>query len=259
MNIHNAGADYSCDKDFHLCRPNGSGDYLFVMFKTISTVLIGSERIAADPDYFILYEKGKQQDYCACGNTFSHDFVQFDFDDQSELLLIEGVPMNTLIKSPNPQAITNACRQITLEFFSNSKYKSALLSRLGQFFLLKVKEQTDGFLKKERPNRYLDALLSVRSEIYRCPQNKWTIAVLAQKISLSASYFQGLYVKTFGISCFEDVIRARINLAKQYLEYSENTITKIAHICGYDNEVHFMRQFKAQTGVSPKKFRTMHR
>lgn len=255
MEIRFVGVDYRCDEDFHICRPNGSGNYLFVMFKTPSIVLINNETVMAEPDMFILYEKGESQDYRAYGNTFEHDFIEFELDEQSELLLIDSIPLNILIKAINPQILTSSIHQITMGFFENSKYKTIILNLLGQLLLLRIREQAESCFQIRKSNHYLDALLTIRSEIYRNPQMKWTVQLLAQKIPLSISYFQGLYKESFGISCLNDVIAARMNLAKYYLLYTNKTVSRIANICGYENDVHFMRQFKAIVKMTPKDYR----
>lgn len=255
MNVRFVGADYRCGKDFHICRPNGSGNYLFVMFKTPSVVHIKGDVLLAGPNIFILYEKGKPQDYRTYGDVFNHDFVEFDYSEQSELPLLGQIPLNTLIKAGNPQIITDSVRQLSCEYFSNSKYRQAILNHLCQVFLLKVKEQAEGGFQSEMSNRFYSALLSIRNDIYHNPQADWTVDIMAKKIPLSPSYFQMLYKQSFGISCINDVIAARMNLAKQYLLYTDGTVSQIAHICGYRNDVHFMRQFKAQTAMTPKEYR----
>ena len=53
----------------------------------------------------------------------------------------------------------------------------------------------------------------------------------------------------------DDIINAKIDLAKNLLLSSEQKISLIAKSLGYSDVTHFIRQFKAKTGVSPSKFR----
>ena len=78
---------------------------------------------------------------------------------------------------------------------------------------------------------------------------------MAAKIFMSESHLQALYKKTFGISCINDVISARIQLAKSLLLYTEYTITYIATSCGYNSTQHFFRQFNRVVGCSPNSYR----
>ena len=66
---------------------------------------------------------------------------------------------------------------------------------------------------------------------------------------------QKLYKTHFGISYMEDLIDARTSMAKQLLQTTDLQVTEIAEACGYRNDVHFMRQFKEKTGMSPSEYR----
>ena len=53
----------------------------------------------------------------------------------------------------------------------------------------------------------------------------------------------------------DDVIEARIAKAMQLLEFSDLRIQEIALQCGYNNESHFMRQFKEKVGMTALRYR----
>jgi AraC family transcriptional regulator of arabinose operon len=106
---------------------------------------------------------------------------------------------------------------------------------------------------------YYDTLLHLRSLIYRHPEEKWTVARLAQQVNLSPSYFQRLYKQTFGTTCIADVIACKIQYAKTSLAATGGTVREIATLCGYENEEHFMRQFKREVGLTPTEYRKQMR
>ena len=83
----------------------------------------------------------------------------------------------------------------------------------------------------------------------------WNVSGMAQQRHLSEGYLQVIYKNTFGISCMEDCIKARIRLAEDQLQYTTKTIASISEFCGYHNVEHFCRQFKRSTGKSPRAFR----
>ena len=109
-----------------------------------------------------------------------------------------------------------------------------------------------------RENTHQNELIALRTRIYNDPARRWTVPLLAQKAARSISYFQHIYRQTFGVSVMEDVTRARIEYAKYLLEGSRDTIAEIAHACGYENDVHFMRQFKTRTKKTPTQWRKEH-
>ena len=65
--------------------------------------------------------------------------------------------------------------------------------------------------------------------------------------------FQFLCVEN--ISCVSDIIAARIRYARYKLVCSDMPLAGISLECGYKNIEHFFRQFKKQTGYSPKEYR----
>ncbi|MGN0622137.1 MAG: helix-turn-helix domain-containing protein, partial [Porcipelethomonas sp.] len=59
----------------------------------------------------------------------------------------------------------------------------------------------------------------------------------------------------FGISFHQDIIQSRISLAKHLLITTKMNISSIAGRCGYDDDKHFMHQFKQSAGISPNMYR----
>jgi AraC family transcriptional regulator of arabinose operon len=84
---------------------------------------------------------------------------------------------------------------------------------------------------------------------------KWNVDAMAAYVNMSRSYFQHLYRETFGVSCIADVISGKIEKAKEILSETGCTVSQVAAMCGYDNEEHFMRQFKKVVGITPTKYR----
>ena len=78
---------------------------------------------------------------------------------------------------------------------------------------------------------------------------------MAARLALSPSYFQTLYRAEFGVSCYEDVLRAKTSLAQYYLANTSMTVRQIAMLCGFENDVHFMRQFRKRTGQTALQYR----
>ncbi|MNC73208.1 HTH-type transcriptional regulator GadW [compost metagenome] len=52
-----------------------------------------------------------------------------------------------------------------------------------------------------------------------------------------------------------DVIASRVEHAKYLLTTTDISVKKIAEMCGYASEIHFMRQFKQQLGLTPSQYR----
>ena len=103
---------------------------------------------------------------------------------------------------------------------------------------------------------YKEVLARIRREIMSEPQKEWNIEQLAHSAGISRSHLQRLYKQFFNVSCMEDIITSRMNRAKQLLTYTDLRIQEIAMQCGYNNESHFMRQFKERIGMTAVQYRT---
>ena len=61
--------------------------------------------------------------------------------------------------------------------------------------------------------------------------------------------------KLYGTGVIADLIRARTEYACYLLSSTTLPVYQIADTCGYHSEIHFMRQFKEQTGKTPTEYR----
>ena len=96
----------------------------------------------------------------------------------------------------------------------------------------------------------------LRFQMLSHPEKNWTVEDLAKQVSLSPSRYHALYKKLFGSSPMKDVINAKIDMAKTILLSDETTtLPVVAQRLGYKSHYHFIRQFKAVTGLTPGVYR----
>ena len=104
-------------------------------------------------------------------------------------------------------------------------------------------------------NKYYSAMNELRMSILNTPHKKWTIEAMAELVHisfLSAASLPG------AVWCFlhSGCDSARLKSARFYLRTTEMSIQSIAELCGYENELHFMRQFKKFTNMTPSQYRS---
>ena len=66
---------------------------------------------------------------------------------------------------------------------------------------------------------------------------------------------QRLYKEQFSSGIKDDLIASRMNRAMQLLAHTDLQVQEIAERCGYNNENHFMRQFKEKNGMTALQYR----
>ena len=256
MKIIFANTDDKRDNNFSFTVENGKSDFLFVLFKSSCEVYLDGDFVKAGFGNGIIFSKYTKICYrCANDQNFNHDYLIFDIENDFEKALLSSLPQNRVLNFSNPQTLSYMLSLIKNELFhTDAQHKSEILTLLSHSFFYKIKDsiiyKADGLnIDKHQ------AFLQLRADIYKNPQKEWTIEVLSQKVFLSRSYMQHTYKKLFGVSCNEDIINARISYAKSLLLATDLTINQIGEKCGYKNLTHFIRQFKAKTGISPNMYR----
>lgn len=81
------------------------------------------------------------------------------------------------------------------------------------------------------------------------------VAELAESEHLSVSRFRDLFRKNFGCPPSEYIIALRLRHAMNLLTETDLTITEIAGMCGYSDNMYFMRLFRKKTCMSAREYR----
>lgn len=144
-----------------------------------------------------------------------------------------------------------------------TQYSAATFTRLSEIeqYIESMLQSMEGALEEESIGTadYRKQLLQLRNDIYANPQYEWGIQSISQNIGISVGYFHHLYKRLFGIGCRDDVISARMEKAKRLLISTDLRVQEIAEKCGYQNQSHFMRQFKQKHDISAIQYRKGHR
>lgn len=254
MKLHSMGIGYSHDGNFKIFRPTGSGDNLLLVFLTPAFVQTAGEYYTVPAGTAVLYAKDSPQIYGATGVKYINHWVHFECDENDIFFDMEKTLFNTPVPVAELNTVENLLELMSSESVSANATKDITISLLLQ--LLIVKCVSGGFDKNKTPHS--EVLRDLRAYIYKNPSEKYNIDMLASRLSLSSSYFQSLYKEEFGVSCYEDVLRAKTQLAEYYLKNTVLPISRIAELCGYENDVHFMRQFRTRTGYTAAKYRKLN-
>ena len=253
MKLNAIGLNIRHIGDFCIDRPNGSSDYLLLVFKTGAYFYDGQKKTLLPPDSCILYRKGTKQWYGTTGKTYVNHYLHFNCDNESSLLQT-GIPFDTPFFLTNPAEVEEIFRMLNKEHISDNSHKEENLSLLIQLLLQKISDAAAHEPPTENVRRQ-EEFINLRAEIYSNAGIYNRIDELANSVNLSSSHFQMLYQKTFGISCYDDLLTAKTMQAQHHLKNTPLPIKEVARVCGYENETCFMRCFKKRTGLTPTQYR----
>jgi len=85
------------------------------------------------------------------------------------------------------------------------------------------------------------------------------LATLASMAGMSESSFVRAFRETFGTSPAKYIIITRVNAARKMLEETDRLATDIASECGFYDQSHFIRIFKAECKQTPGQYRRNNR
>lgn len=257
MNIKSIGYCSVCDRDFRLCRKAEKGEYLLIHARSRIRFELGGEMISCPEGTVMLFDSRIQQIYGADGNALVYDWICFDTEGDGEFMDSLELETNCLVRCADSEFIGSLTRSIAVEFYSLGSRRNKMLDTLMRTLLIKFSESGLRYESEtvQTADPHYSRLIELREKIYRNPQLKWNVDTMAADVNMSRSYFQHIYREVFGVSCISDVISGKIEKAKEILSETGCTVAQVAAMCGYDNEEHFMRQFKKIVGLTPTKYR----
>ncbi len=85
-----------------------------------------------------------------------------------------------------------------------------------------------------------------------------TVEELAELVGLNPSYLSRLFKKETGVAVSEYIQQLKIDAAQNMLLYSDFTPARISSILAFPDQSYFTQVFKKYTGLTPKKFQSMH-
>lgn len=114
-------------------------------------------------------------------------------------------------------------------------------------------------MKALRKNRiYSMPVVKCVDYIYDNLHKRILISELADYAGISESYLSRLFRKETGQTVTAYISGKKIEAAENMLKYSDYHPSQISNILAFPNQSYFIRVFRSNTGMTPKKYRDMH-
>lgn len=252
----------NCGHDSHHIKPcdiehrHSLSDYLMLLVKKEAWFYLHNEKIFTKPNMVILFPPECYIHYGCDTSGYNDDWIHFNNDDTSlELLAKLNIPMCQPLYPYDFHKLSQYVQLMSDIFHSQSSNAVNMLDSFMHILLYSLQDELTKSAEMETVPKYFTAFSMLRTQLYNSPSMSWSVNSMAESLCLSVSYFQHLYKQFFHTSCQQDIINARLSVAKFYLTSSEMSIRCISDFCGYENELHFMRQFKKFIGMTPTEYR----
>ena len=103
-----------------------------------------------------------------------------------------------------------------------------------------------------------DVLETLMSEIREFPARNWTIDDMTRRAAISAPKLNLLFKRRTGIPPHAFLVSCRMTAAKERLAATSAHVADVAQLLGFPSAQHFATQFKRETGMTPRDWRTHH-
>lgn len=168
---------------------------------------------------------------------------------------------------------------IILSAYSDFEYARAALRYSACDYVLKVSvlEELPRALKKAVENlerygkeldgwqgdgRWQDTDSLYGQMVHYVEQNylrKITLDEIAEYLHANRSYLSRLYKSQSGVNLFDDILRRRVEKAKEYLECTDKKLYEIAVDVGFEDGGYFSKVFYKYEKMSPKEYRNQRK
>lgn len=257
INVTICGHDSHHPRTCNIEHSHGLSDYLLLLVKTNAWFYIDGKRTATAPGMVIMFDRNLYIHYGCDIPDYNDDWVHFSISGDKDIAFFSmlDIPRNIPLYPPSVYLLEQYFLLLTGEFRGDQTNSEVILDSVMHALLYSLESELK---KSESPNasrKYYDVFCHLRENLYNSPAHPWSVTLMSNSLHLSISHFQHLYRQFFGLSCQKDIINARLEYAKLYLTESEMSIRNLANFCGYENELHFMKQFKQYEGMTPSEYR----
>ncbi|CAM4350402.1 helix-turn-helix domain-containing protein [Saccharibacillus endophyticus] len=255
MKLVSCGSRFTHKEGIHIERPQGAGNYAFVFFRSRAEIKVNGRAQKAEANSYILFSPNAAHAYRDLEKPFVNDWIHCEEQGLKEWLERLRFPVDRLMTAVDPVLVPRCVLELQHAEREKGPYRDEIVDLELRGLFIKL---ANGLVREAAPSRtsrYAEPLSRLRNELYGSPDARVSVDDLAERLSLSKSYFQHLYKELFGCSVVTDMIRGRVEYAKYLLGSTRLSVGEIGRLCGYENETHFMRQFKQTTSVTPSAYR----
>ncbi len=185
--------------------------------------------------------------------AFEPDFVSAIAQETDGLSLI-AMPLLEGIQDP---AIWGLGNLLAAEARSGGLSGALYIDHLAHAFVLRL-------LSFQKVHRVLPvrgsslprlSLRRVLERLHADPAENWSLAALASESGFSRNHFIRMFRESTGLTPHRYLLQLRVEKAKGMLKDRRMRLIEIAASCGFANEAHLSRVFRALFGLNPSEYR----
>ena len=182
---------------------------------------------------------------------FVNDWMYISGEEMEQLLKDYPLPVGEAFRAGQSVAFRDAINKLAEEFRASRRGRDRMIDSLITGMMINLHR---GYMENEADTDSHASVAAVRAAIRQNPERKWSLAEMAETSGYSVSRFSELYRGRYGISPQNDVLRQRLQMAKQLLASGQSSVTHVAQACGFGTVNYFSKYFKKAEGCTPSEF-----
>lgn len=242
-------------ENFLMNRPQGINVYVLLLVRVPTHFQISSQKYFLRANQAVVIAPNTPYSYYTPSGPYIDDFLHFQLSD-STIWPDDLVPLNTPFPLADIEILSIYIQQLVWEaHYTDSHIREDNLTCLFKILLNHLGSTYQMSKDAERYTPYQRKLQEIHLQLLNNMVTPPSIEECCKHLHISKSHFSHMYKQIMGVSFQQDLIRIRISYAKHLLRTSDLPIEKVLELCGYTTEVHFYRQFKKETGITPTNYR----
>lgn len=241
-----------CAENFNILRPGGPPGHALVHFLRPMLVNVHGEMRKVAEGAFILYEKGRYQQYRPQTKDMLEHWCHFEMCGFAAFAQELGLPLGEPFFVQDAALIDGLLKSVLEEFLlrgADAERTISLGMRALLFALAASYQKPDSLGGAEERLEQLRLCMSMHLD------ENWPLKRMADELSFSIPHFSMLYKKRFGVSPKHDLNRMRLERAKYLLTTTSYSVEHIAELLHYASPTTFIAQFRSGVGMPPGKYR----
>ena len=160
--------------------------------------------------------------------------------------------------------VTRMCRQYGMELEQAFRLSDFYIQKLDDIHTIDgikhlhdemVMDYAEKMRRYNRSNVHSKHINTCKEYIYAHIKERITVEDLADILGVSASYLSRLFKKETGVSVSAYIRNRKIEMAKNLLRFSNDSMIEIANRLAFSSQSHFIQQFREVVGMTPKRYR----
>ena len=258
LHMEMAGITYP-DKNYAIRRTRNNSKRSFEHLYVIEYVMSGAGHIESEGksarveegDLYIIHRQKVHTYYADNQNPFSKKWINLSgtFINSMDDVFLSEEPFTVVHLGKKGEQIIDSIHKCLLDTSRDmSDTNAKIMKLLLELFLLidATKRSTLEALNTfDRITDYIDR--NIGSDL--------TVSTLSEKFFTSSSTLYRMFVTNVNMSPKEYILSRKIHAAKRMIAANDSTFNTIATSLGFYDSHHFLRTFRASTGMTPTEYR----